>query len=99
MDYQDYLKFFFALIFVLCLMGGLAFIMRRFNLGQSSLLSPAERRLKIIEVLPLDARRKAMLISRDNSEHLVILSATGETVVESNIKKTVKAKKKAEEKA
>lgn len=87
MDLHNFLKLATALIIVLTLMGGLSYILRRFNLGGNSIISPAKRRLKIVEVLPLDGRRKAMLISRDDAEHLVILSSSGETVVETNIKK------------
>lgn len=89
MDYQDYLKFFFALIFVISLMGCLAYVLKRTGYGQggiSTLGSKAKKRLKIIEILPLDARRKAVLIQRDDTQHLVLLSASGETVVETNIK-------------
>lgn len=93
MELYDYFKFAAALVFVLCLMGGLSYVLRRFNLGQGRMISPADRRLKIVEVLPLDARRKAMLIKRDDTEHLVILNASGETVVETNIKAPAATKK------
>ena len=89
MGYQDYLKFLFALIFVLSLMGGLAYLLKRLGLSQngpSTLGKKQTKRLKIVETLSLDARRKAILIQRDNTEHLVVLSASGETVVETNIK-------------
>ena len=89
MDYQDYLKFFFALVFVLALMGGLAYILKRLGWGQngiSPLGSKTKKRLKIVEILPLDARRKAIIIQRDDTQHLVLLSGTGETVIETNIK-------------
>ncbi|HPD82387.1 MAG: flagellar biosynthetic protein FliO [Alphaproteobacteria bacterium] len=89
MDYADYLKFFFALVFVLALMGGLAYLMKRLGWGQggiSPLGSKNKKRLKIVEILPLDARRKAVIIQRDDIQHLVLLSASGETVIETNIK-------------
>ncbi|MEM6781596.1 MAG: flagellar biosynthetic protein FliO [Pseudomonadota bacterium] len=85
MEAADYLQFFAALLFVLALMGGLALIMKRLGL-QGRALSTGKKRLKIIEILPLDARRRLMLIERDDTQHLVILSTTGETVVETNIK-------------
>lgn len=87
MEYTDYLKFFFAFVFVLGLMGGLALVLKRLGLGAAAMIPADKRRLKIIEILPLDARRKAVLLSRDNAEHLVILGPTGETVVETNIEK------------
>jgi len=87
MEYTDYLKFFAALVFVLGLMGGLALVLKRIGLGAASMIPADKRRLKVIEILPLDARRKAVLLSRDGAEHLVILGPAGETVVETNIQK------------
>ena len=94
MTMYDYLRFGAAFIFVLSLMGGLSYVLRRFNIGQGSILSPADKRLKIVEILPIDGRRKAVLLQRDNTEHLVILGTSGETVVETNIKAPVKTAKK-----
>ncbi len=86
MEPSDYLKFFFAMIFVLSLMGGLAFVLKRLGFTHGGLTTTKNKRLKILEVLPLDARRKAMIIQRDDTQHLVLLSASGETVIETNIK-------------
>ena len=85
MEATDYIKFLAALVFVLGLMGGLALILRKIGLGNVGVTPPELRRLKIIEMLPLDARRKAVLLRRDGVDHLVILGPTGETVVETNI--------------
>jgi len=86
MDAPDYIKFAAALVFVLSLMGGLAYVLKRIGPGgRGGLISTGRRRLKIIETLPLDARRKAILIERDNRQHLVIIGPSGETVVETNI--------------
>ncbi len=84
-DILHYLRFAAALLFVLCLMGGLAFILRKFNIGSNINASSGKRRLKMVESLPLDSRRRAVLIKRDEREHLVILGANGETVVETGI--------------
>lgn len=86
MELEDYLRFGGTLIFVLGLMGLLAFVLKRSGLaGAVAQLGPAKR-LKIIEVLPLDHRRRAVLLKRDDTEHLVILGAAGETVIETGIK-------------
>ncbi len=85
MDLNDYAKFVAALVFVLALMAGLGMVLKRIGLGPGSMLSSDKRRLKIIEILPLDARRRAVLLRRDNAEHLVILGPSGETVVETHI--------------
>ena len=91
MDYMDYLKFFAALVFVLALMGGLAFILKRLGYGHTTLQGNREKRLKLLEVLPLDARRKAVLLQCDEKQHLVILAPTGDTVIDNNVKPTKKA--------
>ncbi len=84
-DLYDYLKFIFALIFVLSLMGGLALIAKKLGVGGDLSNIPTKKRLKIVDVLQLDARRRAVLIKRDETEHLVILGPNGETVVETGI--------------
>jgi len=85
METTEYLKFLAALIFVLCLMGGLAYLLKRFGLAGEKLTAQSKRRLKIVEVLQLDLRRRAILLRRDDTEHLVIIGTSGETVVETNI--------------
>lgn len=86
-DFSQILQLLAALGFVLALMGGLAFLVRRLGLA-GALPQPVGKKksLKIIEVLPLDSRRKAVLLQREDKQHLVILGPNGETVVESNIK-------------
>jgi len=85
MDGPDLLKFAAALIFVLSLMGGLAFILKRIGVGQGMAFAGNRRTLRIVESLPIDTRRRLVLIERENVRHLVILSPSGDTVVESNI--------------
>ena len=77
------LRFVAALVFVLALMGGLALAMRRFR--DRHPLAAGKRRLRIVEILPLDGRRRAVLLRRDDREHLVILGANSETVIETGI--------------
>lgn len=84
MDFQDYLKFVMALILVLSLMGGLAYLLKRFGIGHGTMISPKNKRLKIIEILNIDARRKAVILQRDDKQHLVVFGPTGETVIETN---------------
>lgn len=79
----DLLKFFAAFVFVLSLMFLLQWALRRAGLAGASLLPNGKRRLKIVETLPLDARRKLMIIRRDDREHVLVLGPAGETLVES----------------
>ncbi len=85
MDLTDYLRFAGALAVVLALMGLLAFALKKLGLSGATSMLGAPKRLKVIEVLPLDPRRKAVLIQRDDKQHLVILGPTGETIVETGI--------------
>lgn len=79
-------RVFAAMAFVVLLMGGLAFLMKKLGLSDSpSVPSPKKRRLKIAESLALDSRRRLVLVQRDEKQHLVILGPNGETVVEQNI--------------
>lgn len=85
MDSSQILKFVAALAFVLALMALLALIMRRVNHG-GSMMPLARRRLKLVETLPIDPRRRLAIVRCDDREHLLILGTNGETVVETNLK-------------
>jgi flagellar protein FliO/FliZ len=82
-DLPQYLRLIAALVFVLSLMGGLAFLVKKLGLARNGEVKG--KRLKIVEALPLDARRRLVLLQRDNKQHLVILGASSETVIETNI--------------
>lgn len=78
-----------AMGIVLVMMGGLAYCLKRLGLGDAAPKdSNKTKRLHLIESLPLDARRRAVLLRCDESEHLVILGANGETVIKTDIKLT-----------
>lgn len=85
MGIEDYIKFLAALIFVLSLMGGLAFVLKKLGLSQKALGGGKNKRLKISEVLPIDARRKLVLIRQDDKEHLVLLGSSSDTVIKTDI--------------
>lgn len=76
-----------ALVFVVSLMGGLALVLKKLGLsGAVPAMAGKEKRLKIIEVLPLDARRKMVIVQRDEVQHLILLGGNHETVIETGIK-------------
>lgn len=79
------LKFISAFAFVLALMFLLSWVLKRMGLAGHSMLPGGKRRLKVIEHLPIDHRRRLVLVCRDDQEHLLVLSPSGETVVERNI--------------
>lgn len=85
-DIPSLLKLFAALALVLGLMGGLALIMKKLGLSANAATTKGKKRLRIIEAIPLDARRRLVLLQRDDVQHLVILGATTETLIETDIK-------------
>lgn len=84
MDYAEYMRFFFALMFVIGLIGGAALLARRFGLAPGAPTGgrASKKRLEVVEAISLDPKRRLMIIRRDDKEHLVILGADKETVVE-----------------
>lgn len=93
-DFPQILRMIAAMAFVLALMFGLSALIRKLNLNEAGPKGGKNKRLKIVETLSLDSRRRAVILSCDDAEHLVILNANGETVVENNLKKIVKRKTK-----
>lgn len=88
MNVTTYLQFAASLVFVLALIGVAAVLARRLGFGQGARGGSGTRRLGIVEVLQLDGRRRLVLLRRDETEHLVILSATGEQLIEAGIHRT-----------
>ncbi len=87
MDVVNLLNVFLALAFVLALVGLFALLLRRFGpMAGVPIRKGAERRLGVVEVLALDARRRLVLVRRDGVEHLLLLGATDDLVVESGIR-------------
>jgi len=86
MEFSEYIRFLIALCFVLSLIGGLALLAKKLGWTHGALgyVKP-DARLQIVESLSLDTRRRAVIIRRDNVEHLVVLSPTSELLIESNI--------------
>lgn len=77
LGFGDYFQFVFALIFVLALIAVFAALARRMGFGYRtpSRGKGKSRRLSIVEVIPLDAKRRLALVRRDEVEHLVLLGA------------------------
>ncbi|MEQ8968487.1 MAG: flagellar biosynthetic protein FliO [Azospirillaceae bacterium] len=83
MDLSTYLRFALALIFVLALIGALAFVAKRFGWGGAAPTRKpgSRRRLSLVESLPLDAKRRLVLLRCDDTEHLVLIGASQDVVV------------------
>lgn len=86
---QDFAQMLLALAFVVALMGGLSYLVRKLGIAgaaTAAMNNKDSKRLRVVERLPLDPRRQAILLARDNIEHLIILGPDGQTLIESNIR-------------
>lgn len=88
MDLSEYARFVAVLAFVIALIAGFAWLLRRSGLLPNAVMkrkAGEAARLTVKEVLPLDAKRRLVLVQRDDVEHLLLLGAESETVVERGI--------------
>jgi flagellar protein FliO/FliZ len=86
MELSAYFRFVAALLFVLGIIGVFALLARRFVPGARNInRRGVKRRLSVIEVVPVDTKRRLVLLKRDDTEHLVMLGPNGDTVIERNI--------------
>ena len=83
MEPGTYLRFVLALVFVLALIGLVAWLARRFGLaGAAALPRGRQRRLAVVESLAVDGKRRLVLVRRDDVEHLILLGTGPDMVVE-----------------
>jgi flagellar protein FliO/FliZ len=92
---EMYLKVIFAFAFVVALMFAFSWLLRRLGLATPGLNMGAKRRLKVVEYLPLDSRRRLVLLRRDDREHLIVIGGTGgDLLVEADITPPAEAEAK-----
>jgi flagellar protein FliO/FliZ len=86
-------RFFLAFLIVLGLIGATAWAVRRFGTGRLGGASARGRqpRLGVIDYASVDARRRLILVRRDNVEHLLMIGGPTDVVVEANIVRAVAA--------
>lgn len=86
-EINEFARFAIALIAVLVLIALCAWLLRRF--GGRALSSVGGRgrqpRLAVIDAATVDARRKLILVRRDDVEHLVMIGGPTDVVIEQNI--------------
>ena len=84
-----YIKFFLALIFTVCLIlllgAGLRYWNEKRGFGFSFAKKPADSRLQVTSAIMLDAKRRLMLVRRDDREHLVLIGGNNDLIIETNI--------------
>ncbi len=86
-------KFIVAFVVVLALIGAFAWVVRQFGAGRLGGGNARGRvpRLGVIDYASVDARRRLILVRRDNVEHLLMIGGPTDVVVEANIVRAVAA--------
>jgi len=82
---DTYARFLAALAFVVALIAVCAWLARRYAGGTIAIRRTANRRLGIVEVTAIDAKRRLVLLRRDGVEHLVLLGPGQDVVIERGI--------------
>jgi len=78
MEFSDYTRFSLALAFVVALIWGLAYVIKRTGLDKKIRGATGQHgRLAVVDVLYLDPKRKLILVRADAREYLLFI--TGET--------------------
>ena len=87
MDFEQLIRGFLALLFVLGLIGGLTIVARKFGftVRASKINSTQNNNLSIKEVHNLDAKRKLVLVKNNNLEHLLLIGEKDLVIHSGNI--------------
>ena len=73
-----------SLIVVLGLIAGAGALVRRYGAqGGLALRKGGKRRLSVVESLPIDNRRRLLLVRKDQAEHLVLVGGANDLHLES----------------
>ncbi|HEV1999113.1 MAG TPA: flagellar biosynthetic protein FliO [Xanthobacteraceae bacterium] len=81
-------KYILTILLVLALVGLVAWLLRQFGAARRALSGSSRNRqprLAVLDHATVDARRKLVLIRRDNVEHLLLIGGPTDVVVEMNI--------------
>lgn len=94
MDLDIFGQAILSLLFVISLIGIIAFAFQKFAIEKKLMKNSERKKLRVLEYQALDAKRRLALIAHEDKEILLLLSPNGETVLNS-IDKTKTTKKKA----
>src|SRR3954447_7786834 len=72
---------------VLILLAGCMWVMRRYGAGRvgSTATRGRQPRLAVVDSAAVDARRRLVIVRRDNVEHLLMIGGPSDVLVEQNI--------------
>ncbi|NDF13589.1 MAG: hypothetical protein EB060_12355 [Proteobacteria bacterium] len=83
METVDFSRFFLSLAFVIALIWGIAWILKKFGLDKRLRGATGQAgRLQVIDVLYLDPKRKLLLARADANEYLLMISGDAVTLVD-----------------
>ena len=82
MDWWDWVRPFFALLFVIALIGAAAYGARRLGMLQGPAVG-GKRRMNMVESLFIDARRRVVIVRVDDEDHVLLISPFGDTKIAS----------------
>ncbi|MDF2367993.1 flagellar biosynthetic protein FliO [Sneathiella sp.] len=86
MEPVQYLKYIVGLLIVLGLIALITLLARRLGMVPRAARDPsAPKRLSVTDVMSIDAKRRLVLVKRDDREHLLLLGPERDVVVERNI--------------
>ncbi len=91
MEILDISRIVFALIAVIGMIGLFGFGARKLGFSSGTFALARDRRLAVVEVLPLDARRKMAIVRCDGREHLLVLNPNSVTIVERGVEREIEA--------
>ncbi|PPR78909.1 MAG: hypothetical protein CFH01_00712 [Alphaproteobacteria bacterium MarineAlpha2_Bin1] len=91
MDFDQLIRGFLALLFVLGLIGGLTIIARKFGftVRPTKINTTKSNNLSIKEVMSIDAKRKLVLVNNKETEHLLLIGEK-DLVIHTGINKSEK---------
>ncbi len=82
MNWWDWVRPFFALLFVIALIAGAAYGARRLGMLQAP-VPGGKRRMSIVESLFIDARRRVVIVRVDQEDHVLLISPFGDRTIAS----------------
>jgi len=85
MGFEVYLRFFLALAFTIGLIGAVYWVARRYAGHFGIVRAHTAGRLSLTGQFSLDARRRLVLVRRDDREHLLLLGPNNDVLIESGI--------------
>lgn len=86
MDSVQYLKYIVGLLIVLGLIALVTLLARKFGMVPKVQRKPGSpSRLTVTDMTAIDAKRRLVLVRRDDTEHLLLLGPERDLVIEQNI--------------